>query len=158
MEKNYLTIEETAEKLSVSQKTIRRYINNGKISAQKIGGIWRIYEESLTDYVASCHTNDSSSASKDDFCIYMDSEYFQSNELIQVCTIVDYFVQEDQAVDLIKEIMEVVVKESIEKKTSRFNYVYDDADNKMRLVFWGLPSYIEKVIKVMKPYERLENE
>jgi hypothetical protein len=88
----------------------------------------------------------------------MDSEYFQSNELIQVCTIVDYFVQEDQAVDLIKDIMEVVVKESIEKKTSRFNYVYDYAENKIRLVFLGIKNYIEKVIKVMKTYERLENE
>lgn len=148
----YLTIEETANRLGVSQKTIRRYINNGKVSAQKVGGIWRIFEESIQDYVSSCPTN--KSASKDDFCVFMDSEYFESDDLLQVCTIIDYYVDEKQAVNLVKDIMEVVVNESLNSKTSRFNYIFDDTEHKMRLVFWGVPSYVEKVIKVVKPYER----
>ncbi len=156
MEQKFMTIDEAADKLGVHPKTIRRYISSGKISAQKIAGSWRINEESLTAYIDSCEGTEHSHqhVSKDDFCIFMDSEYFDSEEVIQICTIVDYYVHDDSVKRLLKEVVEVVADHSLDNKKSRFNYVYDDTDNKMRLVFWGAPSYIVKIIEVMKPYEK----
>ena len=155
MDKHF-TIEMAAKKIGVHAKTIRRYIGSGKISAQKIAGSWRINADSLEEYLSSCEVNKTSthSVSKDDFCIFMDSEYFDSEDVLQVCTIVDYYVQEDCVKSLLKDIMEVIAQYSLENKKSRFNYVYDDVDNKMRFVFWGAPSYIEKILQVMKPYEK----
>jgi hypothetical protein len=66
---------------------------------------------------------------------------------------VDYYVQDDSVKELLKEVMGVVAEYSLSNNKSRFNYVYDDADSKMRLVFWGAPSYMELVFKVMKDYE-----
>lgn len=153
----YLTIDEAAERLGVHPKTIRRYISSGKLSAQKIGGTWRIYEESLESYLSSCETAESchNHVSKDDFCIFMDSEYFNSEDRIQVCTIVDYYVQDESVKQLLKDVMEIVAEYSFDNNKSRFNYVYDDVDSKMRLVLWGTPTYIEKVVSVMKPYEKV---
>jgi excisionase family DNA binding protein len=155
MEKDYLTIEEAANKLGVHPKTIRRYISNGKLSAQKIAGSWRINRASMEAYLSACEGSDCScqSVSKDDFCIFMDNDYFSSNEILQACTIVDYYVQGDAVKSLLKDVMEAVAEQSLANKSSRFNYVYDDAEQKMRLVFWGSPSYMEKVLSVMKPYE-----
>jgi excisionase family DNA binding protein len=157
MNKEYLTIDDTAKKLGVHPKTIRRYISSGKISAQKIAGTWRIYEDSLDNYIRSCEATECNHqhVSKDDFCIFMDSDYFNSEDRIQVCTIVDYYVQDGSVKQLLKDVMEVVVDHSLDNNNSRFNYVYDDADNKMRLVFWGAPTYIEKVVSIMKPYEKV---
>lgn len=156
MEQNSMTIDEAADKLGVHPKTIRRYINGGKISAQKIAGSWRINEESLKAYIDSCEATEHTHqpVSKDDFCIFMDSEYFDSEEVIQICTIVDYYVYDDSVKQLLKEVVGVVADYSLDNNKSRFNYVYDDADNKMRLVFWGAPSYIGKIIEVMKVYEK----
>ena len=155
MNENYLTIDQAANKLGVHPKTIRRYINSGKISAQKISGSWRINPESLDVYIDSCESNSChhEQVSKDDFCIFMDSEYFDSDDVIQVCTIVDYYVQDDRVKELLKDVMIIVAEYSLSNNKSRFNYVYDDADSKMRLVFWGAPSYMEQVFKVMKDYE-----
>lgn len=154
MEQEFLTIDEAANILDVHPKTIRRYINSGKISAQKVAGSWRIYQDSINEYLGSCgvhhHQND---VSKDDFCIFMDSDYFNSEDTIQICTIVDYFVQDDQVKQLLKDVMDIVADYSMDKKKSRFNYVYDDTDNKMRLVFWGAPTYMEKIVSALKPYE-----
>ena len=43
-----LSIKEVADMLNVSQKTIRRHINSGKIQSLKIGGIHRISSEEIS--------------------------------------------------------------------------------------------------------------
>ncbi len=50
MDKIY-TIKEVAEKLNVSEKTVRRYIAKSALTAFKIGGRWRIKEEDLHNYM-----------------------------------------------------------------------------------------------------------
>jgi DNA (cytosine-5)-methyltransferase 1 len=42
-----LRIEDVAEKLNVSQKSVRRYIHAGKIKSNKIGGVHRVQESEL---------------------------------------------------------------------------------------------------------------
>ncbi len=155
MDQSYLSIDMTADRLGVHPKTIRRYIGNGKLSAQKIGGTWRVHENSIEQYINNCEKNEVSHnhVSKDDFCIFMDSEYFNSKDTLQVCTIVDYYVKKEEFKSLLKDVIEVVTDYTIESRSSRFNYVYDDSENKMRLVFWGAPSYMGKVMEAMKNYE-----
>lgn len=47
------TIEEAAEILPVCYQTIRRYIKNGRLRGQKIGGRWLINEDSINELLAS---------------------------------------------------------------------------------------------------------
>ena len=157
MSQTYLTIDQVSEKLGIHPKTVRRYINSGKISAQKIAGTWRIHPDSLDFYLNSCdnsgHNHGKQSISKDDFCIFMDSEYFDSEDSLQVCSIVDFFVSSENVAGLLKEVMGIVAEYTIENKKSRFNYVYDDSENKIRLVFWGTPSFMFSIMSVVKNYE-----
>jgi excisionase family DNA binding protein len=44
---NYLTVNEAAQMLEVSTKTIYRALESGKLKAKKIGGKWYIYEPDL---------------------------------------------------------------------------------------------------------------
>jgi len=152
---DFLTIDQVSEKLGIHSKTVRRYINSGKISAQKIGGSWRINPESLDIYLDSCDntSHGKSHISKDDFCIFMDSEYFDSEDSLQVCTIVDCYVSNENVKELLKEVMVVVAEYSIDNKKSRFNYVYDEADSKIRLVFWGTPTFMYSIMSIVKNYE-----
>lgn len=154
MEKGYFTVDEVAEKLGVHTKTIRRYIYSGKLSAQKIGGQWRVTEEALDQYLqGSCCSTGGESVSKDDFCIFMDTEHFSSDDAIQICTIVDYYVEEQKEVaPLATDIMTVVT--TLDKSgKSKFNYVYDDSEKKARFVFWGSPKFIEELMKTIKKYD-----
>ena len=50
MEKLY-TLQETADLLKVSTRTVLRYIKSGKLKATKIGQ-WRINEISLRDFLS----------------------------------------------------------------------------------------------------------
>lgn len=46
-EKRLLTVNEAAERLSLSPDTIRKWLRNGQIKGVKISRIWRVSEEDL---------------------------------------------------------------------------------------------------------------
>jgi len=47
----YLRIEDVADRLNVSQKSIRRYIHSGKLISNKIGGVHRVEEAALEYFI-----------------------------------------------------------------------------------------------------------
>ena len=47
-------LQEAAERLTVSESTVRRLINQGKLRAYKVGAQLRIADEDLTAYLRSC--------------------------------------------------------------------------------------------------------
>jgi len=48
---DFLSISEVAKKLNLSQKTIRRHIASGKITAYQIGNVYRIKEKDINSYL-----------------------------------------------------------------------------------------------------------
>jgi len=48
---HYLRIEDVADRLNVSQKSIRRYIHSGKLISMKIGGVHRVEEGALQYFI-----------------------------------------------------------------------------------------------------------
>jgi DNA (cytosine-5)-methyltransferase 1 len=46
-----LRIEDVANKLNVSQKSVRRYIHSGKLKSNKIGGVHRVQESDLENFL-----------------------------------------------------------------------------------------------------------
>ena len=49
--RQYLRIEDVADRLNVSQKSIRRYIHSGKLISNKIGGVHRVEEAALEYFI-----------------------------------------------------------------------------------------------------------
>lgn len=46
-----LTLEEVAEKLKISEQTVRRYLRENKITGFKLGNNWRVKEEELMKFI-----------------------------------------------------------------------------------------------------------
>jgi excisionase family DNA binding protein len=154
------TVDEVADKLQVSVKTIRRYIYGGKIGASKIGGQWRIHEDQLDEYISStssehvCNSSCHSDVSKDDFCVFMDTDYFTSDDKLQLCTIIDYYASSiDEITQLSSLLSKVVTEDGIKGGKAQYNYVYDDALKRARFVLWGNATFISKASGLLKPYE-----
>ncbi|GMQ58720.1 hypothetical protein AN1V17_31150 [Vallitalea sediminicola] len=156
MEEKYYTIDEVAVKLEVHTKTIRRYIYSGKIQALKVGGQWRIYESALDKYYedskCTCGNGD---VSQDDFCVFMDGQNRTTEDRLQVCSIIDYYVNEqEEAKPIAHEITDVIM--SMEGQNQyKFNYIYDSAEKRARFVLWGNATFLEEVSKRIKKYEKL---
>lgn len=50
-EEQLLSIREVAKRLNVSDETVRRMINAGDLRATKVRFQWRIYADSVSDYL-----------------------------------------------------------------------------------------------------------
>ena len=46
-----LTVKEISEKLKVDPRTVRRWINEKKLPAVKLGNLWRIEQSDLNDFL-----------------------------------------------------------------------------------------------------------
>ena len=58
MDDGLLTISQTASYLQVSDKTVRRLINNNQLAASKVGErVWRVRESDIVKYL-SANTNE----------------------------------------------------------------------------------------------------
>jgi len=51
----FLTVEETAELLQVSRRTLQRMIHRKDLPAFKVGGQWRIHENTLSKWLDGLH-------------------------------------------------------------------------------------------------------
>ncbi len=51
-----LTVAQTAERLQVSQRTVRRLVKGGAFATYRIGRTIRIDEASVSDYLKRCRT------------------------------------------------------------------------------------------------------
>lgn len=48
-----LTLEQTAEYLQVTYRTIQKLVDSGDLKASKIGRIWRVRKQDIEDYLDS---------------------------------------------------------------------------------------------------------
>lgn len=151
------TVDDAATLLDVSVKTIRRYIYSGKIAANKIGGQWRMSQEQIDAYfesISSANTCCQSSIGQDDFCVFMDTEYFASDDPLQLCTIVDYYQKTSDEIVKVSEVLSrVVTEDGIKGGKAQYNYIYDEALSRARFVLWGSATFIEKAAGLLKPFE-----
>jgi excisionase family DNA binding protein len=154
------SVDEVAEQLDVSVKTVRRYIYAGKIAASKIANQWRINEEQLSDYLKStssehvCTNSCNSEVSQDDFCVFMDTDFFTSDDKLQLCTIVDYYAETiDEITEITSVLSRVVTEDGISGGKAQYNYVYDQALKRARFVLWGTAAFINKASKLLVPFE-----
>tara|TARA_Y100000590_G_C15732625_1_gene1017557 strand:- start:997 stop:2271 length:1275 start_codon:yes stop_codon:yes gene_type:complete len=60
--KTYYRIEQVAQKLNLSQKTIRRHIASGKLKSYKIGGVYRINDSALKSFIDENKVNENGQA------------------------------------------------------------------------------------------------
>ena len=47
----YYSPEEVSEQFNVKQATVRKWLREGKLKALKLGGLWRISEDQLQEFI-----------------------------------------------------------------------------------------------------------
>jgi len=51
VEEDYYTLQEIAERLKVSYRTVYRWVHSGKLPAYKLGSDWRVKESDVSDFI-----------------------------------------------------------------------------------------------------------
>jgi excisionase family DNA binding protein len=156
---SFYTVDEVAEKLDVSSRTVRRYIQSEYLKAVRIGGKWKVKKEDLTAYLngerGSHQDSKKEHIKEDDLCVFMDSEYYRAEGAVQICSIIDVNMPERQnATPIANGIMALLNEnEHCRENNAKFQYIYRDKEQIARFVVWGTPAVIEAVMQFVNAYE-----
>lgn len=156
------TVDEVAEKLDVSPRTVRRYIQADAIKAIRVGGQYKVKKEDLTAYLngerGQFRDIPKEKIKADDLCVFMDSEYYRSDAPIQICSIIDVKMKDKAlATPMAQGMMALLNDERHEgDHNTKFQYIYKEKDKIARFVVWGEPRMIETVMTWIKAYELSE--
>ncbi len=150
MENQFYTIDKIAEILGMHHKTIRKFITEGKLGANKVGKQWRISGHDLSVFMeknnVSINNKKISEESNIDFVT--NGEVKDTiKQKVNVSTVVDINVVDKEEYFRISNTLIALMncKDSgMEKST--INMKYDEKVNRLRVLLWGNVSFIEGML------------
>lgn len=133
MNDKLLTVDQAAAKLSVHPKTIRQYIRNRQLKAQKIGKLWRIQEKDLNEFIGNIPEQK--------------TEKREIREKVTVSTVIDITVNDsEEAIRYANSTVAVLNTKDPGYGEVRFDHIYYPEENKVRLIFWGDIAFIGNML------------
>ena len=143
------TVEQVAEILDLHPKTIRRFIRDGRLTATKVGGQWRIKDTDLKKFTGE-NPDDilSEEGKKEDKNTKVGtSETPTPIRKIQVSAVVDIFVEnKDEAMRISNTIFAVINCKDPDYGNSRCDFMYYENETKARFILWGTPRFISDLL------------
>lgn len=151
LEKLY-TVDDIADFTNLTTRTIRNYLKEGILKGKKIGGQWRFtkqnIDELLNDNNAKVEMIDTNNQFLMDFVNGINTDI--SGEL-QICTIVDYYCPVIEfASQLSQNFSDVISGSTDNKNYAKYNYYYNEHEQKARYIFFGTPDYIIKTMEILR--------
>ncbi|MDD3269025.1 MAG: helix-turn-helix domain-containing protein [Syntrophomonadaceae bacterium] len=139
MENKLYSISDLSKILNLHQKTILRFIHEGKIKARKIGRTWRVSEDELK---AFCHGELSGQPAPE-----LPVEYDTLKDRISVSAVVEINEQNSEEASRISNSMIAMLNCNRDSNgKSRFDFFYYPEIQKAKYVFYGTPNFIARII------------
>src|SRR5690606_12533850 len=140
-----LTVDILAEILEMHPRTIRRYIRDNQLPATKVGGEWRIRREDAEMFIGSKLEHIKSNAIQD-VQAFMDGKDSEVDGKLQVCSVLDCYVEQAEAFKISEAIMWHMNQPDPTRGKAKFQYFFDEKENKGRHIIWGTPAFVGKVL------------
>ena len=147
------TVEDIAQMLSLTTRTIRNYIKDGILKGRKIGGQWRFTEEDLKMFMDSeAVTKDIMNRQKQDVLDFIDGVNTDYTGEIQTCTIIDIYQENDILIAKRDKLGEFINSAGNELKPNymRFSYEYIESESKGRITLFAPPNYLIEALKILQ--------
>jgi excisionase family DNA binding protein len=140
MEPKLYSVEELSSILKLHQKTILRFIHEGKIKARKIGRTWMVSESDLKDF---CHCELADKQPPN-----LSPNYETLKDRINVSAVIEIIEQNsEEASRISNSFMAMLNSEKYsDGKSRRFDFFYYPEAAKAKYVFYGSPGFIKKIL------------
>ncbi|MFZ7121086.1 MAG: helix-turn-helix domain-containing protein [Eubacteriaceae bacterium] len=138
----YYTVDEVSEMIGMHPKTIRRFIREGKLKANKVGKQWRITGHDLSIFAEG--TNANKHLLKNDVEFNTKSSAKTHDENIKVSSVVDINVVDmDKAMRISNTLMAVLNNKDPKYGNSTMNVQFIEKDLKIRVMLYGNIQFIK---------------
>jgi excisionase family DNA binding protein len=150
MESKFFTIEQVAEMLGMHHKTIRKFITEGKLAANKVGKQWRISGHDLSIFLEANEKKlEGTSLVKEQGDGFSTTgEDFDAAELkISVSSVIDINrIDRDEYMRISNMLLAVMNCKDPIFKNATINMKHFDEECKLRIMLWGNIKFIENML------------
>lgn len=141
MEEKFYTIDQIAEILGMHHKTIRKFITEGKLRANKVGKQWRISGHDLSLFMEDNNVNIKSNNKLESEKIEFSNGDVDSNNRtskINVSTVIDINevdIEEHRRIS--NTILALMNSKDSKMSNSTINIKYYKSDKNLKVMLWG---------------------
>lgn len=150
MENQFYTIDKIAEILGMHHKTIRKFITEGKLGANKVGKQWRISGHDLSVFMEknNVNINDKKISEESNIDFVTNGEVKDTiKQKVNVSTVVDINdVDKEEYFRISNTLIALMNCKDSQMEKSTINMKYDEKVNRLRVLLWGNVSFIEGML------------
>lgn len=149
MEEKFYTINEVAELLDMHHKTIRKFITDGSLKANKVGKQWRISENDLNSFMKVNKNKDIHEGHNLEFSVSETPANIKKAR-INVSTVIDIEeINKEQYMRISNMLIAIMNCKDAEMNNSTINMKYHEEENKLRVLLWGQVKFIEEMLSTV---------
>lgn len=153
MEERFYTIDQVAEILGMHHKTIRKFITEGRLRANKCGKQWRISGHDLSIFVESNDINVKHSQKVESDGIEFSTGKVDNNSQINkvnISTVVDINeVDSDEYKRTSNMLLAVMNTKDSKLANSTINLKYYQTEKNLKIMLWGNMEFIKEMLDLI---------
>ena len=150
MKEKFYTIDQIAEILGMHHKTIRKFITEGKLRANKVGKQWRISGHDLSLFMEDNNVNIKSNNKLESEKIEFSTGDVDSNNKtskINVSTVIDINeVDIDEHRRISNTILALMNSKDSKMSNSTINIKYYKSDKNLKVMLWGNVKFTNEML------------
>lgn len=142
MEDKIYTVDQIAGMLEMHPKTIRRFIREGKLRANKVGKQWRVTGHDLSLFVEG---NEVPVKTESDEMYQIDSD--SQIQKVNVSAVVDISVDDkEESIRISNTLIAVMNCKEPKLGKATVNVQFFESENKLRVMLWGSLIFVETML------------
>lgn len=139
MKEIWYTVSQAAQLLQLHEKTVQRYIREGKLPATKLGRGYRINGHDLSVFTSG------EAVHEDTFVPTLE----QLQEKPSASAVIDCFVgDKEQAMRISNSFNAVMNSKRPGETPGRFDFIYFQEEHRGKLVFYGSPLLVSRLLQI----------
>jgi len=147
LEKLY-TINDVAQMMGFTTRTIRNYIKDGTLQGRKVGAQWRFTMADIKNmFNNDVFLGDKAQQNRQTVMGFLKSRENELEGKNHVCAIVDCACEDQKAGQKIYEKLVDVINNKKDKLPARFDYEFRKEENKARFYLLGSPEFVAATLQ-----------
>jgi excisionase family DNA binding protein len=147
METDICSVEQAASILGLHPKTVRGFIQSGKLKARKLGKSWRIRRDDIEELLG--HESGRSDRDSDELPP-SPTHVSPAPSKVQITTIIDISVSNrDEGDRLSTAIIASVNAKDQELGNARIDYIFYDTEKKARFIVFGGAEFMSQLLALI---------
>ncbi|MVX65329.1 excisionase family DNA-binding protein [Clostridium chromiireducens] len=161
MEEKFYTIDQIAEKLGMHHKTIRKFITEGKLRANKVGKQWRISGQDLSIFMENNNVNVSNKNEVENEKIEFSTDEVEIKSRINkinVSTVIDINeVSMEEYMRISNTLIAIMNSKDSKMSSSTINIKHYPQERNLKVMLWGDMEFTKEMLDLISILTQSDN-